>query len=338
MNSLRARKFVTGRSPQWEELDHFVTWCESQPMLRGVSGDQVCRFGRLYREVAVDLVQANRLELDAATRDYLNDLVGRAYAVLYGGRRRERFRLGRFFLSGYPRLVRRERRLVACSLGLLVAGGLCGAGAARWDVSSQALLIPPGHQDMTPSERVEGEGSRPLFGGADAAAFSAMLFTHNLRVSFLVFALGLTLGVGTVALMFYNGVPLGALAAQYHLDGQGLFFWAWILPHGVIELSIVVIAGAAGLMLARGMWAPGTRGRLDAIRHESRDAVRLLLGGAPWMVLAGLVEGTISQLHPPTVPYSAKLAVAGVLGLAFLVYLVGAGREVRLRDPAGIGE
>jgi uncharacterized membrane protein SpoIIM required for sporulation len=162
--------------------------------------------------------------------------------------------------------------------------------------------------------------------GDAALAFSGWLFTHNVEVSFLVFALGVTFGLGTVALLFYNGVPLGALAVQYHQEGHGMFFWAWILPHGVAELTEVCVAGAAGLIVARGLWLPGRRGRASAFADEAKTAASLVLGGTPLLVLAGVIEGTISQMHAPLLPYGAKLLFAGLIAIGVFVFLTRAGR------------
>jgi uncharacterized membrane protein SpoIIM required for sporulation len=161
----------------------------------------------------------------------------------------------------------------------------------------------------------------------DATAFSAFLFTHNIQVTFIVFALGITGGVGTVALLFQNGVPLGALAAQYHQAGLDTFFWAWILPHGIPELTVVWIAGGAGLVIARGLLLPGRRLRRDALVAEAKTAAALVVGSMPLLVFAGLIEGTISQMHEPRVPYGAKLMFAAVAGTGVYWYLLRAGRE-----------
>ncbi|MBW2464658.1 MAG: stage II sporulation protein M, partial [Deltaproteobacteria bacterium] len=133
-------------------------------------------------------------------------------------------------------------------------------------------------------------------------------------------------GLGTVAVLIFNGVPLGALAMQYHLAGEGLFFWGWILPHGIPELTQIAIAGGAGLILARGLLLPGRQRRRDALTREAKTAARLVLGGMPILILAGIIEGTISQMHAPAIPYAAKLVFAVLVGTGLYAYLLLAGR------------
>jgi uncharacterized membrane protein SpoIIM required for sporulation len=284
--------------------------------------------GRLYRAVCADLLVAQAQLREAALADYLNVLVARGYAAVYASEARLSFDFRGLFLRVFPRLVRQERRLIALSALVFLLGGLFGAFVMRADPSALGLVIPEMHQLRTPAERVRDEAATADGRDAGAAAvFSSFLLTHNIQVTFLVFALGITFGMGTACVLFFNGVPLGALAAQYHASGQGLFFWAWILPHGVVELTVVVIAGAAGFVLARGLWKPGLETRGAALVRESRSAVRLVIGGMPMLVVAGVVEGTISQMHEPLMPYRVKLIVAGVLFVATYVYLSRGGME-----------
>jgi uncharacterized membrane protein SpoIIM required for sporulation len=283
---------------------------------------------KLYRAVSSDLIRARAEEVNAQVIDYLNDIVGRCYSIIHAAPVRTERRILDFFMTGFPRLFRQEWRAIALSAALLTAGAAVGAIFVAVDEHSLGALIPDGHQVHTPGERVgkeeeTGGGARP----DQAVAFSGFLFTHNIQVTFIVFALGITFGVGTIALLFYNGVPLGALAMQYHRSDLGTFFWAWILPHGIPELTVVAIAGGAGLVIARGLWLPGRRRRRDALIAEAQRAAGLVLGGMPLLVLAGLIEGTISQIHEPTLPYEAKLIFAMLVGVAVYYYLLRAGRE-----------
>jgi uncharacterized membrane protein SpoIIM required for sporulation len=196
----------------------------------------------------------------------------------------------------------------------------------HFDPNALAVVVPEAHQEQTPLERIHQEAQRDLFDAGGSTVFSSFLFTHNIQVTFLVLALGLTGGLGTAAVLFWNGIPLGALAAQYAASGQALFFWAWILPHGITELSVVAIAGAAGFVLARGLLRPGPETRGAALQRQARRALGLILGGMPLLIVAGVVEGSVSQLHPPLVPLWLKLGFAAALALATLSYLALAGR------------
>ncbi|HET8933315.1 MAG TPA: stage II sporulation protein M [Polyangiales bacterium] len=334
MRDLDANRYVAQRSADWSRLEHMLGQIERNG-LKGLSLPEARRFARLYRRVSSDLVQARALPVQAALVSYLNQLVARAYSVMHAQARPRRLRFRQFFLIDFPRRVRRERQLIALAAALVIAGALTGALCVARDPFALGALIPPDHQTLTPSERVHREAqSDGNLAGDNAAAFSGWLFTHNMDVSLLVFALGLTFGVGTLALLFFNGVPLGALAMQYHVEGQDLFFWAWILPHGVTELTVVCIAGAAGFGIARGLWLPGRKARVAAVAVEAREATWLLLGALPLLGLAGAVEASVSQLHPPALTYPVKLLFAFGLASAVFAFLSRAGRHIESHSGA----
>jgi uncharacterized membrane protein SpoIIM required for sporulation len=337
MRAFDVQRFVDERGATWRALERALADVDARgPGARGLEGAR--ELGRLYRAVSSDLLVARGEQIDAAVVDHLNDLVARAYAHVHATRGARVRRIANFFAREFPRLFRSEWRAVALAGLLFFGGAAVGAVATALDPRATAVLIPEDHQRRTPTERVAEDERGEAASGDEGAAFSSFLFTHNIQVTFLVFALGLTFGVGSVSLLFYNGVPIGALAMQYHQFGEGQFFWAWILPHGIPEITQILVAGAAGLLLARGLWLPGRRSRRDALADEARRAMRLVVGGMPILVLAGLIEGTISQLHAPVLPYALKLAFAAVVGVAVWSYLLFAGRGAVTSGPTALGE
>ncbi len=335
MHGFDVNRFIEERTTSWARLERLLRRVEHG----GVATLDLAaarELAKLYRAVSADLIRARTEQVNARVVDYLNDVVARAYSVIHAARPRPDRRVVEFFARGFPRLFRAELRAIALSAAILLSGAAVGAVFVATDPHSLGALIPDSHQQMTPGERVGHDERSKRAAGDRSVAFSGWLFTHNIQVSFIVFALGITFGVGTVAMLFYNGVPLGALAMQYHQSGLGLFFWAWILPHGIPELTVVCIAGGGGLLLARALWLPGRRRRRDALAAEAPRAAALVLGGMPILVLAGVIEGTISQIHEPTLPYAAKLVFAALVGSGVYYYLLAAGRTRSTR--AGDGE
>lgn len=143
-------------------------------------------------------------------------------------------------------------------------------------------------------------------GAATQAVLASSIFTNNIRVAFLAFAGGLTLGFGTIGLLVYNGALLGALAGITIQAGNFSVFVRYVVPHGMLELSCIAVAGAAGLRLAWAVIDPGTMPRGASLRAAARPAVTLVLGTAPWLVVAGLTEGFVT---PRGLPLGAALAV-----------------------------
>lgn len=337
MQGFDVNRFINARRGDWEALEGLLSQVE-RTGLRSLGIEGARRFGKLYRSVSSDLIRSRTELVDASVVDYLNDLVARSYAQIHAGTGGRGRQLLRFFTEEYPRLVRAEWKLIAVSAALFMAGAGVGAAVMATDASAIGVLMPEmfqDHAEQTPSERVAHDNATGAHSGETAAQFSSFLFTNNIKVTFIVFAAGITFGVGTVALLFTNGVPMGALAVQYHQDGEGLFFWAWILPHGIPELTSIFVAGGAGLLLARGLLLPGRRRRRDALVYEAGRAVRLVVGTMPVLVVAGLIEGTISQLPATVIPYALKLAFAALVGTGLYAWLAFAGRGSSTTETAG---
>jgi len=320
-------EFIDHGRPRWQRLSKLLDRIEREG-LKALSLEEAREFGRLYRAASSDLLWARGRSASAELVEALNDLVARGYAQTYPGRRPRLRDVSEFYLRGFPRLVRTEWKAVVAAYVLFLGGGLFGYAAMQLDPGAAVFLVPDQHQSLDPDQRVEREAKNDKGMSAnDQTAFSSFLFTHNIQVAFLAFALGLTLGVGTVILLFVNGIFLGALAVAYETKGHAVWFWAWILPHGVPEISAICLAGAAGILLGRALVAPGSRSRADALRVEGRLAVRLVLGTLPIFVVAGIIEGTLSQIHEPHLPSVVKLLFAAAMAVLLGLYLLRAGRE-----------
>jgi uncharacterized membrane protein SpoIIM required for sporulation len=153
----------------------------------------------------------------------------------------------------------------------------------------------------------------------EQTSFSAFLMTHNIRVSIFTFSAGIAAGVGTILMLFYNGVIIGAISIDYIFGGQTRFLLGWLLPHGVIEIPAILIAGQAGLLLGGAVL--GWKSRLPLrrrLRNIAPDLMTLVAGLAAMLVWAGLVEAFFSQWHEPVMPYTLKIAF-GFVELTLLV-------------------
>ena len=200
-------------------------------------------------------------------------------------------------------------------LGFLMAWVLC-------------LASPEAFDHLMPPEVVASYGERPddyraeRFGDLsddEATLFSSHLVTNNIGVTIRAFAFGLTAGIGTVAVLFFNGAMLGAIAANFLGWNMSLSFWALILPHGVTELFAIALGGAGGYILADALLRPGRRTRVAALRTRARDALRLSAMAAPLLVFAGLVEAFITP--QAGLSEAGKLVFAAMTLVALLIYL-----------------
>lgn len=323
------KKFITIERPFWNELDHKLILNERDPYRR-MTFEEIKRMHYLYQRASSDLSKISTFSAEGAVKDYLESLVGRAYAMIHAGRQESvRFSFWCWFWGTFPRTFRRRWRAFALSLAIMLAGALFGAGAIVFDPDAKAVLMPFENLQMDPADRVameeEDEGRRMSSG---KSSFSAFLMTHNTRVSIFVLALGMTWGIGTLVVLYGNGVMLGAVAADYIASDQGLFLTGWLLPHGAVEIPSILLAGQAGLLLAGAMI-----GRKSALTFGQRlrevvpDVVTLISAVAVMLVWAGIVEAFFSQYHAPVIPYEVKIAF-GVIELFLLVtFLKMAGRK-----------
>ncbi len=313
-------EFIESRRPRWQKLETLLDQAEAGG-LRALSLEEARSLGKMYRAVSSDLLWVRARSGSADVSAYLNDLVGRAYALTYPGKRPRLTDVWGFVASGFPALLRREWRMYIASLLLFLAGTGFGYLGMVMDPDAAHYLVPEEHLTLDPIERAQDEAQGEGMSVGQQAHFSAFLFTHNIQVAFLAFALGITVGIGTALMLFVNGLFLGALAQVYTAKGMAGWFWAWILPHGVPEITAICIAGAAGLVIARGLAAPKGLPRGLALRQEAVTAVKLLFGTLALFILAGFIEGTVSQIHPPKLSVAFKVSFAMAVGVGVYAYL-----------------
>ena len=147
------------------------------------------------------------------------------------------------------------------------------------------------------------------------------------QVALTTLALGMTFGFGTVVVLFYNGVILGAVALDYIAGGQTVFLLGWLLPHGVIEIPAILVGGQAGLVIAYALIGWGSRvSRAERLRLVASDVVTLAGGTAVMLIWAGIVEAFLSQYHEPVIPYGWKIAFGLIEAAGLTLFLSLAGR------------
>ena len=317
-------RFIHERRARWQRLSALLD--EIQELKESQLGRaRLQELVVLYRSACTDLNRARSLTANPQLIGSLNQLIGRAYRFVYRRRRPTRMRLGQFFLREVPATFRLRIRFVQLGAAALFAGALVGFVAVAANPADAQALLPPQFFIERPAARVEQieTGKERIDTLHDATAFGSYLYTHNIQVSFLTFALGALTFAGGIVLLFYNGVMLGAVAAQYLADGAGTFFVAWVGPHGALELPSIVFAGAAGLLAGKALLMPGDRGRASALRDAFPAVFRMLAACAVLLVCAGLIEGSFSQLSARSVPYALKIAVAAALFAAMCFWLFG---------------
>jgi uncharacterized membrane protein SpoIIM required for sporulation len=316
-------KFIATEQPYWRELEQWLQQLEAAP---GAPMDiaRARRFHYLYERAAADLARLNTFASEPETRRFLETLVAQAYSEVHETRAQpHRFRPWHWLTVVFPRTFRRQAGAFWLAVAVTIAGAAFGGLALALDPDAKPVLLPYAHLQMDPRERVAREEKAKtdrLEGGK--AEFSAFLMTHNTRVSLSTMALGMTWAVGTLIMLFYNGVILGAVAVDYIRTGETPFLVGWLLPHGSFEIPAILIAGQAGLILGRAMIGRGTRETMaERLRAVSGDLTTLFFGVALMLVWAGFVESFFSQYHEPVIPYALKICFGGVELTALSLFL-----------------
>jgi len=321
------QKFVASERRHWAELESLLDKLANDPGLH-LNLEELKHFHYLYERTSAGLAKITTFACEPETRRYLESLVARAYGEIHETRRKpHRLAPLHWFLNTFPQTFRRHHRAFWLSLAITMAGSVFGGLAIRFDPDAKAVLLPFSHLEGDPRERVarEEQAVNDRLSGVKGT-FSTFLMTHNTKVSILTLALGMTWGVGTVLMLFYNGVILGAVSADYLLAGQTKFLIGWLLPHGSFEIPAILIAGQAGLMLGGALIGRGGRSSLKRrLRQISGELVTLIFGVAILLVWAGFVEAFLSQYHEPAVPYWAKIAFGGVELCVLALFLARSG-------------
>ena len=315
-------RFLHDNQPLWTRLEELTTRAGRNP--NRLTTGELEELITAYERVNTHLSTARTSLRDPALVGRLTALTATAGAVVYGSRARSWRSIVRFVTDTFPAAVWHARVFVVISTALFVVPA---SAVAVWLANSPTALdvaAPPALREAYIEEDFEA-----YYSSGPSAQFASYVTTNNIRVGVLAFASGILLCIPTAYVLLINALNLGAVAGLFAAAGQQPKFWGLILPHGLLELSAVVIAGATGLRLGWALIDPGDRRRADAVTEEGRRAVAVVIGLVGVFLVAGLIEGFVTGSPLPT---WARVGV-GVLAEAVLVLLV----VVRGRDAAARG-
>jgi uncharacterized membrane protein SpoIIM required for sporulation len=313
-------RFIKERKTVWERLEELLALLDRMT-LRRLHREEVRELGRIYRRTASDLAIARAESRDPRLVNYLNSLVIRAHGLIYRADAQGGRRIRDFFVRDFPQSFRRTWRYTATAFGVFLLFGSIAFFGTRHDPDfSEFAGVDPFFRETVINNRThwwERLNEANQIG-------SSQIFTNNIRVTFYAFALGAMLGLGTLYVLAYNGASFGAIIALTYRAGFGNALMSFVVGHGVIELSCIFIAGGAGLLIGTALLMPGDLSRGDALKSRGMEAVRLIVGCVPLLVVAGIIEGFIS---PQPISPIIKIGIGATTGIALYSYLLLAGRE-----------
>jgi uncharacterized membrane protein SpoIIM required for sporulation len=272
----------------------------------------------LYRQTASDLATVREDVTSNQLSFYLNQLLGRAHNLIYMGHKQKISGLVHFYSQTFPQVFRET--FWQTFLAFLI---FAVTGIATWAVTIHEPAFAHrmlGPEMMATIEKRE-MWTKSIVTIKPLAASGIM--TNNLAVCFTTFAMGVTAGIGTIYMMFTNGMLIGVLGAATWQAGMALQLWSFVAAHGALELPAIFISGGAGLEIARGMLFPGLLPRRESLTRAGGRAARLMIGIVPMLIIAGVIEGFVS---PSGLATPLKFLLSAVLFVALTAYLALVGR------------
>ena len=300
------------RQPYWTRLEALLDRI-GRSGLDSLNRPELQELGLLYRQIASDLavLREDRSSVHIAT--YLNGLLVRAHNSIYSAQRPTPAAAVRFFFNAYPAIFRRNIRYCVAAVLLFGASAAAAVALTVRDPDFKTRILGP---DMV--ETIERREMWTHSVVAIKPLASSAIMTNNLSVSFAAFAAGITAGLGTIYLLAVNGLLIGTIGAACWSAGMSLQLWSFVAPHGVLELPAIFIAAGAGLRLAAGVLFPGLLPRRASIARAGTEAVQLLFGCVPILIIAGVIEAFVS---PTTLTTAMKFALAAALFTLLNLYL-----------------
>lgn len=320
--------FLEQRRPHWQELETLLN--RTRTHLRGLSAQELAALGRLYQAATADLALAQRDFPNQRVTLYLNQLVGRAHAHIY---REEPLRwrwLLDFYRQTFPQLYRALLPYTILAFGLFIIPAVLAFFVVVRNPDAIYVLEGPGIEGLV--RKVEQGKLWTEIAPSVRSAASSVILTNNIQVTFFTFAGGITAGLLSAWIVISNGLSIGAIFGllQAHHLSAGLA--EFVVAHGFIELSVVFVAGGCGLYLGDGLLRPGLQSRRAALIERGQFGVRVILGCAPLLIVAGLIEGFIS---PSGLPWFIKLLVGLVTGSLLYYYWLRVGCQPIQRPGRG---
>ncbi len=310
--------WVQRRKSHWERLEKLAE--RAQKGLSGLNHSELQELGLLYRQTATDLAAVSEDPTNSQLAAYLNQLLGRSHNVIYMGHRPRAIGIVTFYRETYPRVFRETLPMTLVAVIVFLIAGIAGWAVTIHDPAFARRLLGPEMMDTIDRREMWTHSVvavKPLAASA--------ITTNNLTVAFMAFALGIT-AVGTLWMMMFNGLLLGVVGAATWRTGMAISLWSFVAPHGSLELPAIVIAGGAGLEIARGLLFPGLLPRKESLASAGGRASRLVLGTIPLLLVAGFIEGFFS---PTSAAIPMKFLLGSLLFALLLVYLFGTGGRTR---------
>jgi uncharacterized membrane protein SpoIIM required for sporulation len=309
-------RWLEKRKTYWARLEQLVDR-SNKGGISALDHRELQELGLLYRQTASDLATVREDVTSNQLTFYLNQLLGRAHNLIYMGHKQKISGLVRFYTQTFPQVFRETVPQTFLAFLIFTVTGIATWALTIHDPAFAHRMLGPEMMAMIEKREMWTKSIvtiKPLA--------TSGIMTNNLAVCFTTFAMGITAGIGTIYMMFTNGMLIGVIGAATWQAGMALQLWTFVAAHGALELPAIFISGGAGLEIARGMLFPGLLPRRESLALAGGRAARLMIGIVPMLVVAGIIEGFVS---PSGLATPLKFLLSGVLLVALTTYLTRVG-------------
>lgn len=314
---MREAAFVKRNTEKWTDMEQNPTTDPDELTAR-------------YVELTDDLSYARTFYPNANVTRYLNGLAAQMHRGLMQNRREERSRFVTFWARELPTLFYQSQRLLAVSAIFFGVACLIGWLSAVNDPTFVRLILGDEYVNMT-LENIRKGNPLGVYGSSDQGSMFFQITLNNIGVSFRAFVAGVVASVGTVTLLFYNGVMLGAFQAFFYERGLLLDSFLKIWIHGTLEISAIVIAGCAGLTMGNSLLFPGTFTRTESFKRGAKQGLKIVIGLVPIFIMAGFLESFVTRL---TLPPVVSLLIIGTSAAFIIWYFIFYPRQLNQKGLA----
>lgn len=309
---MKEEQFIKINSNTWKELEN-MTSLISRKGIKKLPSKDVKKFLSIFRKTSHHLAYARTHYPKSSTVTYLNSLLSKCHSHVYAVKKFSLREVWEYISYDFPKALKEYKWYILSSFGFFALGVALSFILVSLNGDSASLFVPQQYAESMKNNQNSGSS-----GQWNYPLMSSYIMTNNIIVSLKAFVYGITLGLGTMYVLFFNGTMLGALTSLVYMYGNPVNFWSLILPHGIIELTAIFISGGAGLIIAKSMLLPGEHTRRHSLIKGAKEASSLVMGIILLLVIAGIIEGFYTPLK---IKETSKLIFAGVTALILAAYL-----------------
>ncbi|MFK5889977.1 MAG: stage II sporulation protein M [Flavobacteriaceae bacterium] len=295
-------------------------WLLFEAVLDNKTAVEPDKLSDLYLDITNDLSYAKTFYPNSNTALYLNAISVKAHQKIYKSKKESKNRIVSFFKTEFPLLFYSYQKYLAIAFSVFVLFTIIGAFSASKDGRFVRLILGDAYVNTT-IDNIEKGDPMAVYAKVGETTMFLLITINNLKVALMAFIYGILLSVGSLYILMQNAIMLGAFT--YFFVEKGLFWQSartiWI--HGTIEISVIIVAGCAGLVLGSGLLFPGSYSRLNAFKRSVKDGLKIMLSTVPFFIVAGFLEGFVTR-HTEMPDWLAILIISASLSLIIFYYVI----------------